>query len=148
MANEAPGDIFAGGGLPFVNAETKAALATLKVPFGITGASPKSVNQFGDDETGFEITVSTKAAKAAGNADLAGEWKITLSHNEVRERQAKAVLDRLASGASSIGPVYLCQVQTKSGKTAWSIATEPMDGPAVASAAPAADADDDDGIPY
>ena len=138
MGNVGAGDIFAGGGIPYVNAEAKAELARNKTPLGITAATPKDTNQFGDAETSF-IVVS----KA-----LDGEHKLALSHNEVRERQAKAVCELIAGGASSVGPVYLVQVTTKAGKTAWALDTEPGNGEVKATEADAPAADDTDGIPF
>ena len=130
--NVAPGDIFAGGGLPFVNAEMKAELARTKTPLGIVGADPKATNQFGDEETAFIIRTKGE------------DYKLTLSHNDVRERQAKAICSLLAGGAESVGPVYLVQVTTKSGQKAWALANEPGDGTVEAQAA----ATSDDGIPF
>lgn len=145
--NVDPGDIFAGGGIPYVDAEMKAELARNKTPLGIIDATPKATNQFGDDETSFIVR----------GKSLDGDFKLALSHNEVRERQAKAVLDRIAAGATSVGPVYLVQVKTRSNKTAWALDAEPGDGNVEATASDggsdfgggaAAAAAGDDGIPY
>ena len=140
MSNVAPGDIFAGGGIPYVDAEMKAELARNKTPLGIVDATPRERNQFGDEDTVFVVR-----SKALGDDD----HKLALSHTDARERQAKAVLDRIAAGATSIGPVYLRQEQFKSGKTGWVLDAEPGDGKVEATAdfAPAATSGDD-GIPF
>jgi len=137
---EGAGDIFSGGGIPYVDAKMKAELCANRTPLGIVDATPCARNQFGDDEVSFIVRSKV----------LEGDHKLALSHNEVRERQAKAVLDRLAAGASSIGPVFLVQVETKSGQTAWALDSEPGDGnvKATDSGDAPADAGDDDGIPY
>jgi N-acetylmuramic acid 6-phosphate (MurNAc-6-P) etherase len=154
VGNVAPGGIFDGGGLPFVMAPMKKALAENGVPFGIVGAEPCTPGYAGRDETVFTIVVSAAAAKAAKSEDVeAGEYRLTLAHTAVRERQANDVLVALGTpGTSSIGPVYLSQVPTKSGNNAWSIASEPSDEPVTNIGDGGGDAADgspsDDGIPY
>jgi hypothetical protein len=154
VSNTGAGDIFSGGGLMFVNAAMKQALADGGVPFALVGASGKGRNQFGDDETSFVIRVSAKAAVAAGDEALEGDFKLSLSHNEVRERQANDVVAALAApGVTSIGPVFLAQVTTKSGKSAWVITNEPATEPSVAvsptgGALEPAGKDDLDSIPF
>jgi hypothetical protein len=154
MANVAPGDIFTGGGLPFVDAALKKTLARNQVPVAIIGAIPTAKNQFGDQETAFEIRVSVKAAKAAGDPELAGDYKLTLPYTDTRADQAGKVLAALAAGADSIGPVYLSQAKSRAGNTYWALGGEAGDGTVTdadfnATAAPGAlEPDDDDWIPF
>jgi hypothetical protein len=123
--NESPGDIFSGGGVPYIDAAQKNELASNQTPLGIVNATPKEGNQFGDDDTVFYVK---------GKA-LDGEHKLALSFTEARERQAKAVLDRLAAGATSIGPVYLSWEAFKGGKSGWVLQAEPGQGQDAASVA-------------
>ena len=109
-----PGDIFSGSGDPFMDAAKKAELANARTPLGVVGVSIKSTNQFGDDETRFIV-------QARGE-----RYTLCLSHNDVRERQATAIAQLLAAGHDAVGPVYLVQVTTKGGKTAWALDDQPM----------------------
>jgi hypothetical protein len=146
------GEIFSGGGQPFVNSAMKTQIANAGVPFGITGARARVENQFGDFDTRFEIVISAKAAKAAGDAALEGEWLLALSHTDVREDQAEKVLAYLVT-QPQYGPAYLTQFTSKKGNTGWQISDAPGDSPVQAMPAsgegtPFEGGAADDGIPY
>lgn len=149
MGVAAPGDIFTGGGLPYLKSEGKERIWKQGLPLAIVKAVPKADNQFGDTETRFIVT---------GKALNGEEHVLALSHNEVRERQAEQVADLLARGSSAVGPVYLVKVKSKAGKVAWALAPDAQDpsgwdamenpsGKPAASASTASDNGDDD-IPF
>ena len=150
MGNVDPGSILDGGGSDFMNAAIKAELCAAGAPLAVTGASPNSSNKFGDF-VGFEVRVGNSYAPRAGE-----EFLIALSWNEVRERQAKAFLGLLSdANVTSVGPVFLGQVETKSGQVAWVLQKAPYvgavveqegDGGSTAAATAAVPADDD--IPF
>lgn len=123
MANVAPGNILEGGGADFMGKELKAELCVAGAPLAVVGASMKSSNKYGDF-CGFTIVVG-------GQGPHRGEqYLIALKHNDVRERQAKAFLGLLSdANVTSVGPVFLSQIETKGGNVAWILQNSPHEGP-------------------
>jgi hypothetical protein len=125
MGNVDPGSILDGGGADFMSAAIKYELCAAGAPLAVIGASPKGSNKYGDF-VGFTV-------KVGGGGERRGEeFLIALSWNEVRERQAKAFLGLLSdANVTSVGPVYLSQIETKSGQVAWILQKVPHEGAVV-----------------
>lgn len=110
-----PEGIFSGGGDEYMKEELRIKLANERSPLGIVAATPYKVNQFKDAVTSFTLIYEKE------------RYVLELSHNEVRQRQAEAVVEKLSGmGVKVVGPVFLTQVQTKSGQVAWALDDQPM----------------------
>lgn len=147
-----PDDTFEVGNLaPFVTPEQKHELAGKKIPFAVVNAKPKKLSQFKaqNGQPQFETLFYLTGRFFDGEVHV-----LSMGHNEIRERQAQAVLDRLVgSPGAQIGPLYLQQIHTKGGQRAWVISSEAGDGTVVddnADAAPATGGQGtaDDDIPF
>jgi len=127
-----PGDIFEAqvvdGDYPdIMGAAERADIAQTGAPMMVTGARTSVVTKYGES-VAFDVTVG-------GNGPRRGQvWALLLKANDIRVRQAEAMIRALAMpNTDAVGPVYLAQIQTKSGQSAWVLQNDPHIG-AVASA--------------